>query len=73
MSRSVLYLAGTSLVPTTTLATLTATTSCGCTNDSEPGPNEETIDPSGIGKQFLDEINTTGSVQYRGTGRTLGR
>ena len=30
--------------------------------DSESGPNGETIDPSGIGKQFLDEIKTTGSV-----------
>jgi dihydrofolate reductase len=29
---------------------------------SEAGPNEESIDPSGTGKQFLDEINRTGAV-----------
>lgn len=29
---------------------------------SDAGPNEESIDPSGIGQQFLDEINMTGAV-----------
>ena len=29
---------------------------------SNPGPNAESIDPLGIGKQFLDEIKTTGAV-----------
>jgi len=29
---------------------------------SDVGPNAETIDPSGIGKQFLDEIKMTGAV-----------
>ncbi len=29
---------------------------------SDPGPNMESTDPSGIGKQFLDEIKTTGAV-----------
>jgi dihydrofolate reductase len=29
---------------------------------SEPGPTEETVDPSGIGTQFLDEIKMTGAV-----------
>jgi dihydrofolate reductase len=28
----------------------------------EPGPTAESIDPSGIGKRFLDEIKRTGSV-----------
>ena len=29
---------------------------------SEPGPNTESIDPTGIGKQFLDEGKATGAV-----------
>jgi dihydrofolate reductase len=29
---------------------------------SEPGPNAETIDPSGIGQQFVDEVKMTGAV-----------
>jgi dihydrofolate reductase len=29
---------------------------------SEAGPTEETIDPSGFGRQFLDEIKMTGAV-----------
>jgi dihydrofolate reductase len=29
---------------------------------SEPGPNEELVDPSGIGQQFFEEINLTGAV-----------
>jgi dihydrofolate reductase len=29
---------------------------------SEPGPTTESIDPSGVAKQFLDEIRRTGSV-----------
>jgi dihydrofolate reductase len=29
---------------------------------SDPGPNSESIDQSGLGKQFLDEIKTTGAV-----------
>ncbi|HWF14752.1 MAG TPA: dihydrofolate reductase family protein [Acidimicrobiales bacterium] len=29
---------------------------------ADPGPNEKSIDPSGTGKQFLDEINMTGAV-----------
>jgi dihydrofolate reductase len=29
---------------------------------SEAGPTEETVDPSGIGTQFLDEIKMTGAV-----------
>ena len=29
---------------------------------SEPGPNAESIDPTGIGKQFLDEGKATGAV-----------
>jgi hypothetical protein len=29
---------------------------------SEPGPTAESVDPSGMGTQFLDEIKGTGSV-----------
>ncbi len=29
---------------------------------AEPGPHAESVDPSGIGRQFLDEIRTTGAV-----------
>ena len=28
----------------------------------DPGPNEATVDPSGVGGQFLDEIKATGAV-----------
>jgi dihydrofolate reductase len=29
---------------------------------AEPGPNAASVDPSGMGRQFLDEIKTTGAV-----------